>query len=202
MHRLDVHIYHLINGLAGRSNLLDHCMIFFAKYALELYLLLFIVAWFTFPKQDLRNRHALVIAGLSGILALIINVVIAHFWFRPRPFVTLPTGTYMLLVAHSPDASFPSDHVSGSFGFASASWGKNRKWVSYSFTILAVIVMFARVFVGVHYPSDVLAGLVVGVLASQVMWRVSRFIFPITRMGARLFKFGPQASSSVDTSSN
>jgi hypothetical protein len=54
-------------------------MIFFAKDALELYAVLFVIAWFTLPKKDIQNRNALVIAGLSGILALVINVVSLTF---------------------------------------------------------------------------------------------------------------------------
>lgn len=187
----DVTLYHFINGLAGRSPLLDAIMVFFAQYALEIYAVLFVVAWFVLPKQDIKHRHALVIAGLAGILALLINVLISHIWFRPRPFTVFPKGTFVELVPHAADASFPSDHASGSFGFAAASWGKQQKWISYTFTFIAVMVMFARVFVGVHYPTDVLAGLIIGVLAGKVMWRFSRFFLPLTLTVAKWFKFGP-----------
>lgn len=187
----DIRVYHAINGLAGHNHILDDIMIVFAKYAVEIYAIIFVVAWFTLPKKDIKNRHALVVAGFSGILALLINVVISHVWFRPRPFTVLPHGTYTELVPHSNDASFPSDHTSGSFGFAAASWGKNQKWISYSFTILAVIVMFARVYVGVHYPTDVLAGMIVGVIASKIMWKFSRILFPFTSAVAKIFRYGP-----------
>jgi undecaprenyl-diphosphatase len=188
----DTTIYHLINGLAGRNALLDAVMIFFAKDALEIYAVLFIISWFILPKRDIHNRHALVMAGLSGIVALLINVVISHIWFRPRPFTVFQKGTYTALVSHSADASFPSDHTSGSFGFAAASWGKQQKWISYTFTILAVIVMFARVFVGVHYPTDVIGGCIVGIIASKIVWRFSRYVFPVTSMIAKMFRFGSE----------
>ena len=189
----DTTVYHFINGFAGRSNILDTIMIFFAKDALEIYAALFIIAWFVLPKKDINNRHALVMAGLSGVLALIINLVISHIWFRPRPFTVFQKGTFTQLVPHSPDASFPSDHASGSWGFAAGSWGKQQKWISYTFTIIAVIVMIARVFVGVHYPTDVIGGMVIGIIASRVMWKLSRFVLPITTYVAKIFKFGPQA---------
>ncbi len=189
----DTTVYHFINGFAGRSHILDTIMIFFAKDALEIYAALFIIAWFVLPKKDINNRHALVMAGLSGVLALIINLVISHIWFRPRPFTVFQKGTFTQLVPHSPDASFPSDHASGSWGFAAGSWGKQQKWISYTFTIIAVIVMIARVFVGVHYPTDVIGGMVIGIIASRVMWKLSRFVLPITTYVAKIFKFGPQA---------
>lgn len=184
----DTAVYHYINGLSGHSHLLDHIFMFFAKDALEIYALLFVVSWFALPRKDLKNRHTLLISGLSGILALIINVIISHIWFRPRPF-TVFTDAHQLL-PHSSDASFPSDHTAGSFGFASGVWG-SPKMISYTFTTLAIIVMFSRVYCGLHYPTDVIGGMIVGILASRIIRVFSRLIFPLSSMLARLFKFGP-----------
>ena len=193
----DTTVYHWVNGLTGHSRILDDIMIFFAKDALEIYAVLFVIAWFVLPKKDIQNRHALAMAGFSGVLALVINVIISYVWFRPRPFVMFHKGTYTQLIPHSDDASFPSDHASGSFGFAAASWGKQQKWIRYTFTILAIIVMFARVYVGVHYPTDVLAGMVVGILSSKIMWNFSRVLFPLTTFVVKIFKFGPSSKEAL-----
>ena len=117
----DLSGYHLINQWAGHILILDKFMSFTAQYALELYALLFVVAWFTLPKPEVNRRHALIVAGFSGILALLINVLVSHVWFRPRPFVSLPKGSFTQLIPHPINASFPSDHVSGSFAFAAGS---------------------------------------------------------------------------------
>lgn len=199
MDTFDLTIYHMINGLAGHSHVLDMAMKFFAKDALEIYALLFIIAWFTMPKSEIKHRHALVVAVFSGVLALLINVVISHVWFRPRPFTVLGKGTFTQLVPHSPDASFPSDHTSGSFGFAAASWGKNQKWISWSFTLLAIVVMFARVYVGVHWPTDVIAGFVVGTISGRFMWKFSRFIYPVTRFGMKLCRLSSKEKQDRNT---
>jgi undecaprenyl-diphosphatase len=193
MQSFDLTLFHLLNNLAGQHPVLDFIMKCFAQYALEMYAILYLVAWFGFPKSDTKRRHALVVSGFAGILALLFNVLISHIWFRPRPFVSLPPGTFHQIIPHSVDASFPSDHTSGSFGFASASWGKNAKWVSRSFTIIAIMTMISRVYVGVHYPTDVLAGLIVGTLSGRLMWKFSRFLYPITSFGLRLFRFGDSA---------
>nr|WP_242549036.1 undecaprenyl-diphosphatase [Alicyclobacillus mali (ex Roth et al. 2021)] len=187
----DVHLYHLINGLAGKNKLLDDVMIFFAKDALELYAALFIAYWFALPKEDLRSRNQLAVAGLSGVLALVLNVVISHFiWFRPRPFVVFPKGTYTELIPHPADASFPSDHSAGSWGFAGGSWGRTPRWIWLPFTVIAVLVMIARVFVGVHYPTDVIGGMAVGLVASAVVRPLASRIMPITRLVAKPFGYG------------
>ncbi|KLU62575.1 undecaprenyl-diphosphatase BcrC [Peptococcaceae bacterium CEB3] len=193
MNSFDVAGFHFLNQWAGHIPLLDGVMAFVAQYALELYVVLFLAAWFFLPRQEGKQRHALFIMGLSGILALLFNVVIAHFWFRPRPFATLARGTFTKLIPHPADASFPSDHVSGSFGFAVGSFGKTARWIQVSFTLLAVLVGIARVYTGVHWPTDVLGGAVVGALGSFIMWRFSSLLQPISRWVLRLFHFGEYA---------
>ena len=187
--------YHALNNLAGHIPVLDFIMSFLAQYALEVYALLFIVAWFTVPKPDTRHRHALVIMGLSAILALIINLLISHIWFRPRPFVTLSKGTFTQFVPHTADSSFPSDTTAGSFGFAAGSWNHAQGWVNKSFTVLAILVAISRVYVGVHWPTDVLAGMTVGIISARIMWKFNTLAEPLTDLGLRLFKFGKYAKS-------
>ncbi|MGZ4032035.1 MAG: undecaprenyl-diphosphatase [Tumebacillaceae bacterium] len=193
----DLNVYHAINGLAGGQHpVMDHIMAFIAQYALEVYALLFVIAWFALPKQEVNKRHGLIVSGLAGVLALLINVAISHFiWYRPRPFVTLPQGTFHQIIPHDADASFPSDHSSGSAAFAFGSWG-NSKWISYTFTIFALLTMFSRVYCGVHYPTDVLGSLVVGLIASLIIRALSPMLRPLSNSLCRLFKFGPRSSRS------
>lgn len=200
MNGFDLTLFHLVNGLAGHNHILDSIMIFFAKDALEIYAVLFLAGWFVLPKENIEGRHALVMAGLAGILALIINLIIAHFWYRSRPFVVLPKGADTQLIPHVPDSSFPSDHASGSFAFAGGSWNRAPKTFQVLFTCIAIIVMFARVYVGVHWPTDVLASVVVGVFSGRIIWLLSRWIRPITVMVARLFRFGtpPDGQKSIN----
>ncbi|AET67247.1 membrane-associated phospholipid phosphatase [Desulfosporosinus orientis DSM 765] len=190
MNTFDLAGYHFLNQWAGHFYALDLIMAFFAQYALELYAIMFVVAWFILPKPNIEQRHALVIMGFSGILALVINVLITHVWFRPRPFVTLPKGAFTQLIPHSVDASFPSDHTAGSFGFAAGSWSKAQRWVSRSFTVLAILVAIARVYVGIHWPTDVLAGVVIGLISGKVMWKFEHFFKPLTNFALHLFRFG------------
>jgi undecaprenyl-diphosphatase len=190
MNTFDLTLYHLLNHFAGHHSVMDAVMKFFAQDSLEIYAILFIVAWFALPKSEEAKRHALIVSFCSGLLALFMNVVIAQIWFRPRPFAVLPKGSFTQLIPHSYDASFPSDHTAGSFAFASGTWNRSARWVSYSFTTVAVFTMISRVYVGVHWPTDVIAGMVVGIVSGRIMWRFERFLRPVTSIGLRIFRYG------------
>lgn len=184
----DLTIHHWFGQFAGHHPVLDFVMSFFAEYALEIYAILFITAWFSLPRTSTNRRHSLIVAGCAGVLALLFNLVISHIWYRSRPFASLPNVT--ALIPHAADASFPSDHASGSFGFAFGIHGTKQKWISYVFTTVAFVVMIARVYTGVHWATDVLASLVIGMTAGKLMRIYSRFVYSITRNLLALFRFG------------
>lgn len=186
MNGFDTTLFHLINNLSGHWPLLDGLMKILANDSPILYGALFVLTWFILPRTDHRTRHGLIISVLSGLLALALNVVIAHFWFRPRPFAVLPKGTFHQLITHPNDASFPSDHAAGSFAFAFGVWPRGPRIVRWTFLILAILVAFARVYVGVHWPTDVIGGAVIGLLSSIVVWRLQRYLQWITRIGMRI----------------
>ena len=190
MNSIDHSGYHLLNQFAGNHFIIDHVMSFVAEYSLELYIVLFIVSWFAQPKKEIKRRHALVVMGFAGILGLVVNVLVSHIWFRPRPFTVLTDGTFTQLIPHSADASFPSDHTTGSFGFAAGSWGTEERWVSISFTVLAILNGIARVYAGVHWPTDVIAGMLIGIVSGRIMWKFSPWLQPLTDFALRLFRYG------------
>ncbi len=87
---------------------------------------------------------------------------------RPRPFVADPGGVH-LFAAHAADASFPSDHATAAFAIATAVLLRDRRWGTFVLA-LAALLAAGRVAIGVHYPSDVLAGAALGAAASLALW--------------------------------
>jgi membrane-associated phospholipid phosphatase len=88
---------------------------------------------------------------------LLLNVALAQLWFHNRPFVDHPRAT-LLLVQHGADNSFPSDHASVAFAVAFAVLAFHRRF-GLVLLVGAAAVAIDRIFVGVHYPVDVVASL-------------------------------------------
>lgn len=120
--------------------------------------------------------------GLAAALALLCSLLFTNLGLkllikRPRPWVSFPA--IVPLVAEGDPNSFPSGHTSAAFAFALATirawprdWPRARV-VKAAAVVLAVLMALSRLYVGVHYPSDVAAGFVVGDLAGLVGWWLS-----------------------------
>lgn len=106
------------------------------------------------------------VVGLSALIslaagALITNMILKNVVERIRPYDTIPD--LILLIERQSDFSFPSGHTCASFAAATALYlYLPRKW-GCLFLIFACLIAFSRLYVGVHYPSDVAAGAVIGV---------------------------------------
>jgi undecaprenyl-diphosphatase len=109
-----------------------------------------------------------VAAGLSAGLALLLASQLANLVGRPRPFVDEPS-TVHLLVAHAADPGFPSDHATAAFAIAVAILLRSRRWGLLALA-MAVALAVGRVAVGVHFPTDVLAGAALGSATALLLY--------------------------------
>lgn len=108
-------------------------------------------------------------AMLLGLLCA--NILLKNLVARPRPWLDVPG---LLPLVDTPDPnSFPSGHTCAAFACATAWWrALPRRWMRLTGLILAVCMGLSRLYVGVHYPSDVLGGAVVGTLCGLAAWRL------------------------------
>lgn len=118
-----------------------------------------------------RTRKAGWMALLSMLICYIFNdMVLKMLVERPRPFLSIKELT--TLVERPTSYSFPSGHSCSSFAAMHTYWlALDIQWLKTLAAVLAVMMAFSRLYVGVHYPTDVLMGALVGFAGSGLIWQ-------------------------------
>lgn len=163
----DLAVFNWIHGLAGWSVFTDTIGVFSAKYLA--YLLGLAALFLVLKREGWKNRmSAFFHVTLAALISRgILTELIRYFYDRPRPFVSLGFSP----LAGGSGASLPSGHAALLFALGFAIFAVDRRW-GYWFLSLSFVNGLARIFVGVHYPTDVLAGIIVGFFA----WKVVRLL--------------------------
>lgn len=120
-----------------------------------------------------KNRKT----GIKIAVALILSLIVCNFILKPLTARVRPYGIteISLLIGEPSGASFPSGHASASFA-AAVVLMINKSRIRYAALVLAVLIAFSRLYLYVHYPSDVLAGAALGTaLAFAADWIVNKF---------------------------
>lgn len=112
--------------------------------------------------------------GLMCMSALILNTILGegilkHLFERQRPFVSM--STIHLLIDKPTSFSFPSGHTSTSFAVVGIIWSQLRKYRVYV-VLIACLIAFSRLYLFVHYPSDILGGIVQGLVCAKIVLKV------------------------------
>ena len=117
-----------------------------------------------------RYRKAGITMGLALIFCLLIgNMTLKPLIARPRPYTYFPEMT--LLIAPLADFSFPSGHTFASFASATALFLYHKK-AGIAAYILAAIIAFTRLYLYVHFPSDVIAGMLLGIFSGWLAYQI------------------------------
>jgi len=127
-------------------------------------------------RGDTATRRIMLVAAISGVLGLLINQCIALFWLHPRPFMIHLGHTF---IAHAPDSSFPSDHLTLWWAVAFCILAQGRRRLGILLAILGVPIAWARIYVGVHFPLDMIGAAAVGVISSWVSVRAGKWYLPV-----------------------
>jgi len=150
-----------IHQFAGRHMALDAIGIFFAEY-----LAYFLVAAFLVLAYYQRGWRRKVYVFCEGAIAImlsrgLVTEIIRLFYHHERPF------SFFNFTPLIPEAgwSFPSGHMAWFFALALTVWFVNRTW-GWWFFGLSFVMGIARIYVGVHWPFDILGGIVVGLASA------------------------------------
>jgi undecaprenyl-diphosphatase len=185
---LDWSVVSAVNGLASSlPHAVDTALAFLGEYGVPLgSVLLLLAAWARARRgADAPVGVAGVLwAGLAAGLALVLNVPVRAIVQRPRPFVAHPDRVH-LLMSHQANGSFASDHATFTMAVAVGLLLVNRR-LGLVGVGLACLEGLLRVFVGVHYPTDVLGGYALGtatvlLLAPVAMAVLTPFTHGLTR---------------------
>ncbi len=165
---MDLILFNLIHDLAFKSEILDFVLIFFAKYS-GYFLIVFS---FLFLFKNFRKYKFLpFLAFFSGILARYGTVDLVRFFYhKERPFVAENVSA---LIEHAPTSSFPSGHTAFFFAFSTIVFLYNKK-LGYFFYAFSFLIGFSRIASGVHWPLDILAGIVAGIATGYLAWIIFR----------------------------
>ncbi len=159
---LNQKIFLYLNSFTGKNKILDFFFVCLAKYSP--YIFIFYEFYLYFYKKE---KDKALFAFYSATLGIIISKTISLFYFHNRPFMD---KLGRLLIYHSPDSSFPSDHTTFMFSLAFSFYFFKVPHRNLFF-LLAFLGSIARVFVGVHYPFDILGGLLVGFFSAYIIFR-------------------------------
>lgn len=168
---LDLIIFQEIHQFSGKSKILDLIAIFLAKYVGYF---LILIALFLFRNFKKHWSILLQIFSAAILARLIIVEIIRYLFARVRPFVFL---NFQPLFQYDPNKfSFPSGHAAFYFALSTIIYFYNKK-AGLFFYLASFLISISRVFSGVHWPSDILAGAIVGIFSGWLTIRFSRKFF-------------------------
>jgi undecaprenyl-diphosphatase len=180
---MDYAAFRLLNGLAGHSAGLDRLAMLVAQYGAWAFAGVLLWLWGLRPDAPgkLADRTAAARGAVGSALALATGQVVIRIFPRPRPFAA---HAVRLLIPPSPDPSFPSDHALAAFAIATAvAWTRPR--LGWGLAVAATLLGVARVFVGAHYPGDVLAGALLGSGIGVLARKLDAWIEPAVALASR-----------------
>jgi undecaprenyl-diphosphatase len=167
---MDILITCWINSWAGSGDMLDKVTILVTQFGVPLLVLFVVFQWWS-VRDRVHVRHACIAAGLSFVLGLGMNQIIILFFQRVRPY---DAGVTHLIIDRSVDASFPSDHATACFAIAATLLIQGLKWRGAAAAVAALLISVSRVYVGTHYVTDLLGGVVMAVVATILVHALYR----------------------------
>jgi len=159
MEALNTHLFLFINGLTG-NRILDLLFMTIAEAAPYLSGMVLVVVYLR------GKRNAALYALYAALLGITINLIITIGYYHPRPYM-LNLGHPLL--AHRPEASFPSDHVTLTLTISLSLLFSGERITGAVFLLYGLATGFARVYCGIHFPFDIGGSIIVSTAASWII---------------------------------
>lgn len=161
---MNSYLFQKINSLIGHSYWLDKFMVFSAEWLGYILILGVLLCFF---KNRNKYKEMLLVSFVSAIVSRFVFVyIIRFFYYHPRPYLVLQNINW--LIKKETESSFPSGHAAFYFSLATGVYLYNKK-VGYVYFVLAGLMGFARIFVGVHWPLDILTGAALGIATTWLL---------------------------------
>jgi undecaprenyl-diphosphatase len=170
---MNLKLFLIINGWAGHWPILDALMVFCAHYLI--YVMVAIVFGYALFGYRRWRDMALVSIITAGVARFVVAEIIRLFYQHARPDPAVLTKL-QLLIPRDFESSFPSGHTIFVFALATIVYFHNKRAGRWFFA-MAALVGFARVYVGVHWPYDIVGGIVLGILTAWVCDKIYRKFF-------------------------
>lgn len=165
----NIGLFFIVFGLSNQSQQLDALMIFGARFMIYLtFVLTFLLAF----KGGIKEKKAMILIMLSIPVLLLFIKVVHLIFYEPRPFMSY---NFSPLVDPVGDASFPSVHASLMAVLTFTYFYFKSKWAPLFF-LLMLWVSIARIYVGVHYPLDIVGGILVGIISLMIALQIKKFL--------------------------
>jgi membrane-associated phospholipid phosphatase len=171
LHRLDDRLFADVNALTRHTGWLHGAVLGYAGYGVVLFAVLLLAGVLFRRAAADRVLAAAGWAPLAVLLAVGLNQPLVSAFAEARPYTAHPG--LLVLASRSSDFSFPSDHAVMAGAAAAGLWLVSRA-LGVLATVAALVMAFARVYIGAHYPWDVAAGLLFGALVALFGWVLLR----------------------------
>ena len=180
LEKVDFALFQIINGLAGQSNAIDKLLSILASdYLIPVGMgLILYFSWFDSGNIEQRGyKQRTVIASITHMAVASLSILIINqLIFRERPF----TSNEVNLIFYAPtDSSFPSNTAAGTLGIALPFIFSRGKPTGLILLGMSFTLSLARVYVGVHYPGDIIGGYMTSLLTFPVSITILKVSRPL-----------------------